>query len=473
MSYFLLPEIHNIIECINLTNSEPTNEPTSNTNNDPTSNTNSNENSVYVSKTLNVYLNNIKKHIDENIDTWDYNKKYTNPYEFIHTIVPNNKYSVSKLKPMSRSFYKMIEMTNLFYLFEDFKYENMKSFHLAEGPGGFIEATSYMRKNVNDIYYGMTLIDNDPNVPGWKKTKHFLDTNSNIRIECGATNTGDLLSVENLQYCYNKYHNSMNIITADGGFDFSVDFNKQEGMASNLLIAQSSFAIAMQKIGGHFILKIFDIFTKTTCDILYLLCSLYKKVYIVKPNTSRLANSEKYIVCKYFKGSHSNLIPNIINEYPKLLQYNSISSIINSKLDYYFINRVEEINAIFGQQQIENINTTLSLSNNTKNEKIESLKKNNIQKSIHWCEKFNIPHNKNVLSTNIFMTNSITRKCYDNTDTDNTGAVTAADNTIAVSADDNTIDPVTVDDNTIDDNTIDAVTVADSTIDIRYSNMTP
>ena len=39
-----------------------------------------------------------------------------------------------------------------------------------------------------------------------------------------------------------------------------------------------------------------------------------------------------------------------------------------------------------------------------KNDKLELLKKNNIQKSISWCEKNNIQHNKNVISTNIFIT---------------------------------------------------------------------
>ena len=110
----------------------------------------------------------------------------------------------------------------------------------------------------------------------------------------------------------------MDIITADGGFDFSIDFNQQETLATNLLFAQVSFAISMQKTNGHFILKIFDIFTKTTCDILYLLSTLYKQVFIIKPNTSRLANSEKYIVCKFFKGNCSYLIDNIMREYPKL-----------------------------------------------------------------------------------------------------------------------------------------------------------
>lgn len=385
MSYFLLPEIHNNIDEIHLQTNE--------------------DNNLYVSLTLNHYLNNVKKQIDENYDKWDFVKRYTNPYEFIHTVVPKTKYSVSKMKPLSRSFYKMIEIVKTFDLFNEFNEQPINTFHLAEGPGGFIEATDYLRKNKNDTYYGMTLLDEDPSVPGWKKTNHFLQTHPNIKIEGGSTGTGDLLEVDNLVYCNNKYKNQFDIVTADGGFDFSIDFNQQEILATNLLLAQVSFAISIQKIGGHFILKIFDIFTKTTCDIMYLLSSLYKQVYIVKPSTSRLANSEKYIVCKGFRRYPEKLINNIINDYNTLKQTKYISSILNFNIDYFFINKIEEYNAIFGQQQIENINNTLNLfSCRNNNDKMELLKKNNIQKCIRWCETYNIERNENLLSANIFMT---------------------------------------------------------------------
>jgi 23S rRNA U2552 (ribose-2'-O)-methylase RlmE/FtsJ len=384
MSYFLLPEIHDNIDNINIESKE--------------------NDKLYVSLTLNSYLNNIKKQIDENYDNWDFMKRYTNPYEFIHTVIPNTKLSVSKMKPLSRSFYKMVEMVNMFRLFNDFDENPINTFHLAEGPGGFIEATHHLRKNSSDKYYGMTLMDDDPNIPGWKKSNHFLETHKNVEIERGVTGTGNLMEVDNLKYCNEKYKNTMDIITADGGFDFSIDFNQQEILATNLLLAQVSFAISMQKVGGHFILKIFDIFTKTTCDIMYLLSSLYKQVYIVKPNTSRLANSEKYIVCKGFKQYPEKLINNIIRKYEKLKTSEFISGILPVRLDYFYLNKIEEYNAIFGQQQIENITHTLNLiSCKNKNEKIEALKKNNIQKCTYWCEKNNIVHNKNLASTNIFI----------------------------------------------------------------------
>ena len=248
-----------------------------------------------ISKSLRSYLNEIKKQIDLCINDWDIYKKYTNSYEYIHTTIPSTKISVCKLKPLSRSLYKMIELSNIFNIFEN-KTNNINSFHLAEGPGGFIEAFVYLRNNPEDKYYGMTLQSSNSTIPGWKKSKIFLQNNPNVIIEEGISKTGDLLLKDNLLYCLEKYNNSMDYITGDGGFDFSFDFNKQEQACMNLIFSQICFALAMQKQGGTFILKIFDVFTQATLDLLYILSNVYDKVHICKPNTSRTANSEKYLV---------------------------------------------------------------------------------------------------------------------------------------------------------------------------------
>ena len=217
-----------------------------------------NNNKPIINRTLNTYLNNIKIQIETDVNNWDKYKKYTNPYEYIHTIIPNTKQSVSKLKPLSRSFYKMIEITNMLDLID--KKNSLQSFHLAEGPGGFIEAMCLMRENrEDDKYYGMTLIDNnDPAVPGWNKTNNFLLKNQNVIIEKGHDQTGNIMNADNLKYCYEKYKNSFDIITGDGGFDFSMDFNQQELVSSKLIFCQIAFAISLQKQYGHFVLKVFD-----------------------------------------------------------------------------------------------------------------------------------------------------------------------------------------------------------------------
>jgi hypothetical protein len=110
-------------------------------------------------KSLSNYLKNIKNKINKYPSEWNYNKKYTNIYEFIHTNINQYNSCISQLKPISRAFYKLVEIINTFNVFNHFKNKNIKSFHIAEAPGGFMEATSYLRNNINDLYYGTTLID--------------------------------------------------------------------------------------------------------------------------------------------------------------------------------------------------------------------------------------------------------------------------------------------------------------------------
>ena len=360
------------------------------------------------SSSLKKYLSKIKGLIDFHILDWDTVKKYTNTYEFIHTTIPNQKMSISKIKPISRAFFKLIEIYNRHSIFSN--NTPIKSFHLAEGPGGFIEATAYIRDNEYDSYYGMTLLNENNNTPNWKKAEHVLKKHKNINIENGVDNTGNLYNHLNLLYCKKKYKNSMNIITADGGFDFSDDYNNQEINAYRLIFTQIAYAIVMQKYNGHFILKIFDIFEKCTTEILFILSCFYKKIIICKPDTSRIANSEKYIVCKFFKYSDTENISNKFINIIKVLEkvdFNiyTISSMLNIPVHFYFMKNVLEANAILGHQQIENILYTIKIitHKDRKQEKLLSLKNNNIQKCINWCISNNIPYNKNYQSNNIFL----------------------------------------------------------------------
>lgn len=366
-------------------------------------NNNDNDNiEILVNKTLYDYLKIMKSKINKYSNKWEIYKKYTNPYEYIHTIIPNTKHSVSKLKPISGSYYKFIEIFNTYDILNELNSEKIKTFHLAEGPGGFIEAILSIRNNKNDIYYGMTLQnENNINIPGWKNSSSFLNNNKNVIIESGFDNDGDITSKNNLLYCYSKYKNSIDLITGDGSFDFSVIFNKQETSLFKIILCQFIFAISIQKTGGMFILKVFDLFTKPSIELLYLLTLCYEKVYISKLNTSRISSSEKYIICKNFMLDEINidiLFNKLINAYDYINYNSNIIQLLNINIPYYFISKIEEINAIFGQQQIENISITITLLETNKNDKIENMKKNNISKCILWCQKHKILHNKNIIN---------------------------------------------------------------------------
>lgn len=396
MSYYVLPSMNIDIEpnnlkiCIN------------NKKNDE-------EIPTFINQSTLFYLNRIKSKINQHIELWDNMKKYTNPYEFIHTIIPDIKYSVSKYKPISRAFFKLVEIYNTYGMLKN--RNNINTFHLAEGPGGFIEATHFMRNNPYDLYYGMTLVDeNKTHIPGWDKLTQNLNNCNNIIIEKGKDNTGDLYNPDNLLHCKQHYANSMDIITGDGGFDFSTDFNNQENSAIRLIFTQVAYAITMQKYNGCFILKIFDVFLRSTNDIIFLLSCFYKEVYIYKPSTSRNANSEKYIICKCFTKTKTTKISNKFINILKILknidfQYKYIYSVININIPHYTLNLVKEINVIFCKKQIDNILSTLKLMKNKdkKNEKIKLLKTHNIQKCINWCRRNKIEYNKYNKIPNIFL----------------------------------------------------------------------
>ena len=200
-----------------------------------------------INNSLKHYLLDVKQEIDNCMAQWDIYKKYTNPYEYIHTNVPSSRNAVCRYKPLSRSYFKMIEILKSLYILDSFSSSQVNSFHLAEGPGGFIEAVCNVRDNPNDLYYGMTLISEKEYVPGWKKSQEYLNLHPNIILEYGKDKTGDIMNPENLRFIRDKYGNSMDLVTGDGGFDFSINFNDQESSASKLIFAQIVYAIFLQK----------------------------------------------------------------------------------------------------------------------------------------------------------------------------------------------------------------------------------
>ena len=143
-----------------------------------------------------------------------------------------------------------------------------------------------------------------------------------------------------------------------------------------------------------------------------MLSSLYSEVYITKPDTSRTANSERYIVCKGFKLDDSSYLFNKLHHILIMLNNSQINvltiqSLIDIPLPYKFKISIAEINSILGNQQIDNILTTMRFIENKerKGEKINTLRSANIQKCVTWCIKNKIPYHKTASTGNIFMTN--------------------------------------------------------------------
>jgi 23S rRNA U2552 (ribose-2'-O)-methylase RlmE/FtsJ len=385
MAYYMIPRTH--LSYSNIEYAESNRKPTN-----------------IILQSLSNHLFHHKEKITSNESLWDVYKKYTNPFEYIHTVIPVKKRPVSKYKPLSRSYFKMIEIIKTFQIF--FK-SPITSFHLAEGPGGFIEALLNIRNCPEDRYYGMTLLSDkkDTSVPGWNKSDAFLREHPNVIIEKGYDKTGNILCATGFEYIISTYSNRMDFITADGGFDFSSDFNNQEIYIGKLLFAQVAYAICLQKYRGSFVLKIFDCFMQHTVDILFILSAFYEKVYIMKPHTSRYANSERYIVCSGFiHKTNRDFYPHFLKCFREMMRTPDTYPFrfLNVGIPKLFIKKIEDYISILGKKQLQNIQYTLSfIENKPKNDKIEQMIRENIAKCIDWCVRFNVPFHE--INTNIFL----------------------------------------------------------------------
>jgi 23S rRNA U2552 (ribose-2'-O)-methylase RlmE/FtsJ len=357
-------------------------------------------NNVYEYNQLIYY----KNHIDslEDPKVWDSAKKLSNLYELIY--LPNKKYkydSVSKYEPLSRAYFKLFEILVDFDLINNPTILKIGS--IAEGPGGFIEATVNYRKRITktkDTINAITLYSSNKDIPGWNKSKNFLKKNPNVNVSYGQDKTGDLYNVENIKSYASLFNNDADFVTADGGFDFSYNFNKQEQLSYRILFCEIVTALSIQKIGGCFVCKFFDIYTNITQSLIYLLFTFYTDVYITKPNTSRAANSEKYIICRGFTGINKNylkklyiLVDNFKYIYDNKMYMNQLFDFdINPK----FKLQLNKINTIFFNNQINSIISTLSLirQNNLNIEFNTTIKKQTIL-AYKWCKYYKISVNYN------------------------------------------------------------------------------
>ena len=361
-----------------------------------------------MNKITNLYEYNHLIHYKNNIDTledcksWDNAKKLSNNYELIY--LPNKKFkydSISKYEPLSRAYFKLYEILVDFKLIENS--DTIKIGALAEGPGGFIEATINYRKRfikTRDEVNAITLNSTNKDIPGWNKSKNFLKKNPNVKVNYGIDRTGDLYNLENIKAYVSLFDHDADFITADGGFDFSYNFNKQEQMSYRILFCEIVTALSIQKLGGVFVCKFFDIYTEFTQSLIYLLFCCYQEVYITKPNTSRAANSEKYIVCKGFLGIDPLYLKKLyicVNNFKFLSQNNShIHQLMEYNYNKKFINNLNKINTHFYNNQIESIKNTLNLIEKDKLDvEFNDTIKNQTLLAFKWCKYYRVSINYN------------------------------------------------------------------------------
>jgi len=309
----------------------------------------------------------------------DFFYKIINPYEFVHFKVINSKFSVSKIKAESPIFYTFMELINSFNLLDSFLNVNITTLHCGSNNSSTVDCMNIFRENNNDLNYEINYDAND----GLKPLLFDKDILSNIE--------------------YNK----INFLYFEISESFENDINKY---VYNFIIILY-FIFNYQSQDGVCVVKINSLVYKPILDVVYLLTNVYEKVHINKPNISSTFSNERFLICKNFlnypkKDIILKQLKTTICEFEN--KQTKIISLIDKDLPYYFLNKIEESNIIIGQQQLEHFDSLINIiKNKNKHDKIETLKRNNIQKCILWCEKNKIPYNKFIDKLNIFLPVSI------------------------------------------------------------------
>jgi 23S rRNA U2552 (ribose-2'-O)-methylase RlmE/FtsJ len=320
-----------------------------------------------------------KSEIDEVRESWDSAKKISNDYEYIYTS-SNYKKNISSIIPVSRSFFKLRE------IIYDFKI-NIKEYNacIAEAPGGFVQSILRHTEENNlslEKIYGITLVSNNKDIPFWNST---IIKNNKVIISNGLDDSGDLYKLHNvISFIKTCGKGTCQLVTADGGFDYTSNF-EQELSSYKLFFSEVMIALNIQKDGGVFICKLFDLFYRTTLQLLFLLYLSYESVSFIKPLTSRQSNSEKYIVCRGFKGFNKD-ISNIMCE-------NFGKPTMNIDLPEEFIEMINTYHKQFIKNQINKIDNTLKIISIRKNNDKPTYKQIDLAKE--WCRNYKIPINKN------------------------------------------------------------------------------
>uniref|UniRef100_A0A6C0IS26 Ribosomal RNA methyltransferase FtsJ domain-containing protein n=1 Tax=viral metagenome TaxID=1070528 RepID=A0A6C0IS26_9ZZZZ len=352
----------------------------------------------YVSHYLYDFLFETYKQVDiiqtNNPTLYDTIIKIINPYEFLYTNIPSFEVSVSKVKTEDPMLFDLIEITQMCGLNDFFSMPDSLSI------GHFTLDNISSEYFINMIREEQTDIQNHYSIYNiFELYKIITQLNTN-------TNTYNCLFME-------------------------ID---KELFHSNLylfyLLLYVLLIMKQQAKGGTSIIKISYLFDKSIIDIIYILTCIFDKVQLVKPLVNNVVYPELYLVCKdklVEPLTNSDTINN--NEYSYLNELEKnihllfliltndnienicIQSIIQLNdttecLPYLFINKIEELNSIYGQQHLEILDQVINIyKNKSRDEKMDFIKKSHIQKCIQWCEKNQLPHNK-FFEKNIFLCNS-------------------------------------------------------------------
>jgi hypothetical protein len=250
---------------------------------------------------------------------------------------------------------------------------DFNTFHIAEAPGNFMVAINhYMFSHFPQVTWNWaanSYRDLYSHRSFYLSDTYGLMKNYKDDWIFGADGDGDITSPANLRSFANeiekRFENGLHFVTSDVKF-VPPDSNYDEEEWQNIPVQMGHMIASLMtlKKGGAMMLKEFTYFEAPKTSHLYLLAHCFTKLLVVKPETSRAANSEVYLIGIGYKKNLSELqIMKLLDEmqYVRYMVDSSPSIFKRDDIPESFVKRVHELNAALVEKQIPAISRNVSL----------------------------------------------------------------------------------------------------------------
>ncbi|XP_076396759.1 cap-specific mRNA (nucleoside-2'-O-)-methyltransferase 1-like [Megachile rotundata] len=229
------------------------------------------------------------------------------------------------------------------------------------GPGGFSEYVLW-RKKWHAKGFGLTL----KNIDDFELNKFQAGPCETFHPYYGPKGDGDIFDPSNQKAFRNlimthTHGKGVHFMMSDGAFEIEEGQESlQEIFLKQIYLCQCLVALMVVREGGHFVTNIFDLFTPFSAGLIYLMYLCFEEICILKPNSSRPANSERFLICKskrprvhdvikYLEHVNNLLLQEKNNNDVDVLQLVSPEELENDK---HFVEYLCASNNLIGRKQI-------------------------------------------------------------------------------------------------------------------------
>jgi hypothetical protein len=170
-----------------------------------------------------------------------------------------------------------------------------------------------------------------------------------------------------------------------------------------LFYSEIVIALWNQEIGGNFVMKCYDLYTVLSVQYLTILKNYYDHVYVIKPELSRPANSEKYIVALSYNGKFSTVMETKSKDMISRWDNNKYILELLTSVDNTIMGSMKFINDYFSNRQMSFIQAGITA---TEGDKFKAPRSQQDYKAIQktasgkWCDDYGIPKRDIVLKIN-------------------------------------------------------------------------